>query len=163
MEIRNTKLEDLDRVMEIYRMARSFMAEHGNPNQWGKENWPPRELIVKDIQERRSYVCVESKKVIGVFYFEYGTDIDPTYRIIKGQWIGEDTYGVVHRIASDHSIKGIGSFCINWAYEQCHHLRMDTHGDNYVMQNCLKKLGFQECGIIYVREDPDPRIAYEKL
>ena len=27
-------------------------------------------------------------------------------------------YGVVHRIADDGSVKGIGSFCINWAYEK---------------------------------------------
>ncbi|MDO5109274.1 MAG: N-acetyltransferase, partial [Erysipelotrichaceae bacterium] len=59
------------------------------------------------------------------------------------------------------TVKGAGSFCIRWALGQCGHLRMDTHGDNYVMQNMLKKLGFTYCGIIYVEQDNDPRLAFE--
>ena len=69
---------------------------------------------------------------------------------------------MVHRIAADGSEKGIGVFCINWAYGQCGHLRMDTHGDNKVMQNLLKKLEFIHCGTIHVVEDNDPRLAFEK-
>ena len=56
----------------------------------------------------------------------------------------------------------IGQFCLGWAYEQCGHLRIDTHTDNKVMQNLLKKLGFIRCGIIYVIEDDNPRYAFEK-
>ena len=41
-------------------------------------------------------------------------------------------------------------------------LRIDTHGDNIVMQNLLAKMGFQYCGIVYVEEDRNPRLAYEK-
>lgn len=52
-----------------------------------------------------------------------------------------DTYGVVHRLAGDGSEKGIGAFCIDWAFSKCGNLRIDTHGDNIVMQNLLKKLG----------------------
>lgn len=40
---------------------------------------------------------------------------------------------------------------------------MDTHGDNVVMQHLLKKLVFIHCGTIYVREDNDPRLAFEKI
>ena len=40
-------------------------------------------------------------------------------------------------------------------------LRMDTHGDNTVMQGLLRKLGFAERGIIYVEEDDYPRLAFE--
>ena len=111
-----------------------------------------------------SYVCVNSAgTVIGTFFFVQGEDIEPTYRnITEGSWRDDSAYGVVHRIASDGSEKGIGSFCINWAYAQCGHLRIDTHGDNRVMQNMLKKLGFVHCGTIYVEEDNDPRLAFEK-
>ena len=58
--------------------------------------------------------------------------------------------------------KGIGAFCIQWAFEQCGHLRIDTHGDNTVMQNLVKKLGFVHRGTIYVEEDDFPRLAFEK-
>lgn len=150
--------------MEIYRYARAFMAAHGNPNQWGPTNWPPVSLIEEDIRRGDSYVCVNDRgDVIGTFFFVQGRDIEPTYReITDGRWLDESPYGVVHRIASDGSEKGIGSFCLNWAFQQCRHLRIDTHGDNQVMQGLLKKLGFIPCGIIYVREDRDPRIAFEK-
>lgn len=80
----------------------------------------------------------------------------------EGAWLDNNPYGVVHRLASDGSEKGIGSFCLNWAYEQSGHLRIDTHGDNKVIQNMAEKLGFIRCGTIYVEEDDYPRLAYEK-
>jgi len=164
MEIRKATLADLDRMMEIYAYARAFMASHGNPNQWGPTCWPPESLIRSDIATGRSYVCVnDSGRVVGVFFYDYGDDIEPCYRrIYEGAWTHVGPYGVVHRIASDGSEKGIGSFCIKWAFDQCRHLRIDTHGDNKVMQGMLKKLGFIHCGTIYVEEDNAPRLAFEK-
>ncbi len=107
------------------------------------------------------------EEIVAVFYFDYGKNIEPTYEtIVEGKWKGNDTFGVVHRIAADSGnplAKGAGSFCINWAFDQCGHLRIDTHGDNVVMQNLLTKLGFERCGTIYVVEDNDPRFAYEKM
>lgn len=162
MEIRKTEIKDLERVMEIYAHARTFMAEHGNPRQWGVTNWPPEELIRTDIQHGNSYVCEEEGRVVAVFYYEKGEDIEPCYREIEGAWKGSSAYGVVHRVASDGTVKGAGAHCINWAFAQCGNLRMDTHGDNRVMQNLLKKLGFSYAGITYVEEDDDPRLSYEK-
>ena len=60
-------------------------------------------------------------------------------------------------------MKGVGKFCIGWAYGQCGHLRVDTHRDNRVMQNIFEKNGFVYCGTIYVTEDCHPRMAYEKI
>ncbi|MBQ6335068.1 MAG: hypothetical protein IJI46_08380 [Erysipelotrichaceae bacterium] len=164
MKIRKAQYSDLDRMVEIYAKARVFMAEHGNPRQWGPTNWPPVELIEKDIEAGKSYVCVnDDEEVTAVFFFDQGQDIEPTYKkISEGKWLEDGDYGVVHRIASDHSQKGIGSFCINWAYERCGHLRIDTHGDNTIMQELLSKLGFIHCGTIYVEEDDYPRLAFEK-
>ena len=47
-------------------------------------------------------------------------------------------------------------------FEQCGHIRIDTHTDNTVMQNLLEKLGYTKRGIIYVVEDNYPRFAYDK-
>ena len=164
MRIRKSTEQDLARIMEIYAYARRFMAEHGNPDQWGATCWPPEGLIRKDIAEGNSYVCVNGAgQVIGTFFFTCGADIEPTYRqITGGKWLDDSPYGVVHRIASDGSEKGVGTFCISWAYGQCGHLRIDTHGDNTVMQNLVRKLGFVHCGTIHVEEDDAPRLAYEK-
>ena len=164
MEIRRTAEADLVRVMDIYAHARAFMAAHGNPDQWGPTNWPPEALIQQDIARGRGYVCVHEGRVVGAFFFDVGRDVEPTYRHIEdGAWLDDSAYGVVHRLASDGSVKGVGAFCIDWAFRQCGHLRIDTHGDNIVMQNLLAKLGFARRGTIYVEEDEFPRIAYEKI
>ncbi|MBR0468183.1 MAG: GNAT family N-acetyltransferase [Mogibacterium sp.] len=165
MRIRKTTWTDMDRIMEIYAHARDFMAKTGNPDQWGPTNWPPESLIRNDINDGNSFVCVNDEdRIIGTFFFAKGDDIEPTYRdIADGAWTDSSAYGVVHRIASDGSEKGVGRFCIEWAFRQCGHLRMDTHPDNVIMQDLLTKLGFIRCGIIHVIEDDNPRYAYEKV
>ncbi len=164
MEIRHSTEQDFERIMELYEQARFFMAEHGNPNQWGSTQWPPAQLIHDDILHNTNYVCVHENIIVGTFFFLAGNDIEPTYQNIEnGKWIGNNSYGVVHRLAGDGSVKGIGKFCLDWAYRQCGHLRVDTHSDNVIIQNLLMKMNFLYCGIIYVTADNSPRLAYEKL
>ncbi len=162
MQIRKTAPADLPRILEIYAQARQFMLKNGNPRQWYNRNWPPEHLLRQDIAEGNSYVCEDAGEIAAVFYFTFGHRIDPTYAHIEnGAWIGQDDYGVVHRIASVK--EGAGSFCIRWAFRRCGHLRIDTHADNIPMQCLLRKLGFSHCGTIYVGEDSDPRLAFEKI
>lgn len=154
--------------MDIYAYARSFMAGHGNPNQWGRTNWPPEDLIRTDIVAGKSYICItdteKGDEIVGVFYYDQGKDIEPTYDLIEGgTWLDDGPYGVIHRIAGNGKVKGIGHAVIEWAGNRCRHLRIDTHADNIVMQNMLRKEGFVHCGTIYVYEDKDPRMAFEKV
>ena len=177
MEIRKAKIEEIDSIMEIYKRARRFMAQTGNPNQWG-DSKPYREWIENDIESGKCYICVErvdNKKIIdeiseansvrekeiiaAVFYF--AIEEDSTYKVIyEGEWLNYEPYGVVHRIASAGNIKGAGEFCLKWALNACGNLRIDTHKDNKVMQNLLKKLDFQYCGIIHLK-DGAPRLAFQ--
>lgn len=162
MQIRKAEFHDLDEIMSVYEQARQFMVLTGNPNQWAVRNWPPRALIEQDIAQGKSYVCEDGDAIAAVFFYEYGEDIDPTYRHIEdGAWLAGGPYGVVHRIAARGG-KGAGRFCIDWAYSRCGHLRIDTHADNHVMQRVLKSLGFTYCGIIHIVEDNAPRLAFEK-
>ncbi len=163
MELRLAKPEDLGTVMKIYASAREFMKETGNPRQWGLSNWPSEERIRMDIAASKSYVCIEGSQIAAVFYYDFGKDIDPTYRNIEGAWLSDSPYGVVHRIASARIIPGAGSWCIQQIFRKSGHLRMDTHPDNLIMQKTLLKLGFQRTGLIHVEEDDDPRIAFEKI
>ena len=164
--VRPSRMEDLPAMLAVYERARAFMKETGNPRQWGAEQhdgvaWPPEERLVEDIRAGKSYVCLAGDRVAGTFFFTEGPE--PTYAVIEGAWLSEDPYSVVHRIASDGSVPGLGAFCLNWAYKEAGHLRIDTHGDNRPMQHVLKKLGFTYCGIIHVEEDDDPRLAFEKV
>ena len=160
MNIRNTRIEELDQVMEVYAHARKFMAEHNNPNQW-KNNKPTREQIKQDILAEKHYICEEDGQIAAVFYFAHETD--PTYReIYNGAWLNEEAYAVVHRIASAGKARGVGTFCMNWAYEQFSNVKIDTHRDNVVMQNMLKKNGFLYCGIIHLANGEE-RLAFQKV
>ena len=136
------------------------MAEHGNPTQWGN-NKPSKQQIKKDILAGKSYVCVLNEQLVAVFYF--AEEEDPTYRkIYNGEWLNNKPYGVVHRIASSGMVKGVGTFCLEWAMKNTENLRIDTHKDNIVMQNMLKKCGFVHCGTIYL-ENGEPRMAFHKI
>ncbi len=155
-QVRKAVMDDLPRIEEIYSYARQFMAETGNPNQWGKTNPPTRQLI-QDIAEGTLYV-IESDKIHGVFFFGLGED--PTYaKIYEGSWESDDTYGTIHRIAGDGS-GGIVGTAVQFAKQTISHLRIDTHEDNKVMQHVVQKQGFTRRGIIYIA-DGSPRIAYE--
>ena len=153
-------MADIDRLMEIFSIARSFMASSGNPNQW-IDGYPQKELILKEIENNHCYVCVDSyDKAIATFCLIQGPD--PTYSYIEdGEWPDDSPYYVIHRLASDGSIKGIASKCIEWCSGVSSCLRVDTHHDNKVMQHLLEKNGFVKCGIIYVANGT-PRIAYQK-
>ena len=55
---------ELDQIMDIYARARAFMAQNGNPTQWG-DTYPPRELIEEDILSNRLFVCVINGELEG--------------------------------------------------------------------------------------------------
>lgn len=156
--VRWAKAADLLRIEEIYAQARAFMAENGNPNQWGS-NYPPVEQLRRDISEENLFVITAEDVIHGVFYFAIGED--PTYQIIDGAWRSVTPYGTIHRIAGDGS-GGILTTAVAYARGKINHLRIDTHADNQVMQRAVAKLGFQRRGIIHL-EDGSPRIAYDYL
>ncbi len=163
MEIRRSTIGDLPEMMWIYAFARKFMEKHGNPRQWGLNNWPPEELIFDDIEKGKSYVVVEKGMIVGTFYFDYGKDIEPTYAVIEnGEWLDDSAYGVVHRLAGNGSVKGIGKAALDYAIRKSKgHVRVDTNPDNKVLQNMLEKQKFIRRGFIHVTQDNDPRYAYE--
>ena len=159
MDIRKTTLDDFPILMEMYKNARQFMADHGNKDQWGNSR-PGKDVILNDIKEGSSYVLEHEGEIIATFCYKEGPD--STYAVIEdGNWLNDKPYSVVHRITSTGKVKGSASYCLNEAVKKSGNLRIDTHKDNYIMQNLLKKLGFTYCGIIYV-EDGSKRLAYQK-
>ena len=157
--IQKADISQLPRILEIYEKARAFMAESGNPDQWGT-GYPPEEMIRQDIRDGKSYVNLKGEHIQAVFYF--AVEADPTYGYIEGEWLNDDPYGVIHRIAVDGSGRGVAAECFAFAAQHCENIRIDTHEKNIPMQRCLTKNGFTRCGTIYL-EDGDPRIAYQKV
>lgn len=159
--IRKANIKDLSCIMEIYKSAQQFMAETGNPTQWGNF-YPTLDLLEDDIAKGQLYVVERDGQICGVFVFFIGDD--PWYEVIDhGDWLDDSPYGVIHRIAAKSGEKGIFVEAKQFALSQIGHLRIDTHADNKIMQHIVTKHGFKECGIIYVHENKSPRIAYEYL
>lgn len=157
--IRPAEFADLPRILEIYAEARNFMRQNGNPNQWW--DYHPAESILRDdIPQRQLYVCEQDGNIGAVFAYIQGTD--PTYiHIADGQWLNDEPYGVIHRIAVNDRGKGLIARIFDWSLQQCPNLRIDTHRDNAPMQRALEKYGFQYCGVIHIFNG-DERIAYHK-
>lgn len=160
MYITHAKYDDLNTILEIYNHARRFMKAHRNPAQW-IDGYPGKEVIEKDIKNNNCYVCMENDKIAGVFSFIIGDE--PNYQIIEqGNWRSNDTYGTIHRLASDGQTKGIAKCCFDFCAKKCPYLRIDTHMDNQPMQGAILKYGFQKCGIIHVANGTE-RIAFDYL
>ena len=160
-KIRLATINDLPRMLDIFENAREFMRNNGNGNQWGNR-WPSEEILREDIKLGRSYLVVNENDEILATY-AYLTGIDPTYlKIWDGNWISNDPYVTIHRLASSGKEGNIFSFIISEIQKQKINIRVDTHKNNSFMINQLLKNGFQYCGIITCIEGGD-RNAYEKI
>ena len=158
--IRKSKPSDIPRLMEIFAKARSFMASTGNPGQWA-DDYPGRDLLLRDIASSDSFVVQAGKDVIATFVLRAGDD--PTYSVIyDGEWLDSGPYATIHRIASDGSRKGILHLVMEFALAKYDSIRIDTHRDNHVMRDAILREGFRYCGIIRCWNGSE-RLAYQKV
>lgn len=159
MKIRETKTEDLNIIDIIYQNAKQFMRNNGNKYQWNS-SYPNSDDSKKDMINKHSFVIVNDyNEIIGTFAFILGND--PTYNyIVNGDWLNNEEYGVIHRIAALRPGLNILENTVNYCFNFTNNIRIDTHKDNIVMQNALKRLGFKYCGIIYLK-NKEERLAYQ--
>lgn len=155
--IRKAQVSDIDFIMPIYDTAKLYMAANGNPNQW-VGGYPSREQILSDIEKSQCYVLEESGEIHAAFIFIIGED--PTYGFIEGQWLNQEPYGTIHRIASDGKIRGVFEKALNYCLGQISNIRIDTHEDNKIMQAKILENGFTHCGTIYLASGA-PRLAFQ--
>ena len=161
MKIRKSTKEDVFAGGEIYREAKRYMKEVGNPTQWRDDGYPSERDIEKDIENGSSYVCEDGGEVVGVFHFHIGTE--PDYeKIYEGSWKSCAPYGVIHRIAVKYRGRGIADFCFSECIKIAGSIRIDTHRDNLPMQKSLVRAGFTQRGIIYI-ENGEERLAFERI
>lgn len=164
MLFRRAKILDLPDIMRIIDDAVSRMLSEGKC-QWN-DNYPRDEHIIADIDSGVGYVLEENGKVIA-----YGAVVftgEPAYDHPEGDWLTDEEYVVVHRLAVDMqaqsrgvgrlflasveklaSQKGIGSF------------RIDTNFDNNRMLALLDRCGFEFTGLVHY--PTGERRAFEKL
>lgn len=158
--IRKSTFEDLPVILNLRNQAREIMRSYGNVNQW-PEGYPLPEKFENDIKQGHSYVMMdENGSLVGTFAFIPGPDI--TYKVIyDGQWLNDNPYYVIHRIASTPDSHGILNALLDYCEAISPNIRIDTHADNIIMINGLKKRRYQYCGIIHLLNG-DERLAFQK-
>ncbi len=160
VQIRKADKTDLDEIMALYDAARGFMRKDGNSTQW-VNGYPQRHVVEADIEAGNQYVAVgEDNNPECTFALVPG--YEPTYvHIEDGEWLDDKPYATVHRMASSGRIPHISDRCLDFCFTVIDTIRVDTHADNQVMHQVMKRNGFCRCGIIYVA-DGTPRIAFHK-
>lgn len=164
--IRKANINDLKEVIKIYDQAiEKFKQER--TFQWEKGFPPNEESFKNDLVNNEIYVATLDNDIVGVMTFLLNGEDD--YLEIDGEWINEDKYLTIHRIAvsKEYYGKGIGYKLIDFAKDYCifnnyKSIRIDTHNKNFDMKRMLERNGFVYTGIIKLRnKSNDLRDAYQ--
>ncbi len=166
MKLRKATETDIKSIMNIVKQAQYYFKENGI-NQW-QNNYPNIETIKNDIKNGYAYVLEDNGQVLGTVAVSF--DGEKTYdTIYDGQWLSNNKYAVIHRMAVDNNCKGKGLSEVIMKYiknlcleKDIHSIKIDTHEENKSMQRVIAKNDFKYCGIIYV-DDKSSRMAFEKL
>lgn len=158
--IRKAIERDLLEIKSIVAKARELMKASGNINQW-VDGYPSIDVLLSDIRGGNAYLLLREDKAVACFAMIDGPD--STYDFIaEGNWLNDESYGVLHRIASNGEAKGVFKEILLYASEHYSNIRIDRHHDNKIMQRLLEKNGFVYCGIIFLA-DGSPRLAYQRI
>ncbi len=164
MIFRKALQADTGRIWQIILQAKEQMRLRGS-EQW-QNGYPAVENITGDIGNGYGYVLCHDDVVIA--YGAVVFDGEPAYDDIKGNWLTNQPYVVVHRLAVANEMKkqGIATLFMQQVEELSRRnnvssFRVDTNFDNHYMQKVLTKLGFIYCGEIMYENDF--RMAYEKI
>lgn len=161
---RKAATSNIDSIMTIIRQAVEQMRREGK-HQWD-DNYPQRSHIADDIARGCGYMmfCGDQPAAYGAIMFGG----EPAYNSIRGRWLTDGQYIVLHRLAVADAMKGRGVAVrfIDEAEKMAvgngvHSFKVDTNHDNARMLRVLDKLGFTHCG--YISYPQGDRMAYEKL
>ena len=166
MEFRQAKISDLDQIVEIIELSKKYLKET-KVDQW-QDGYPAKEDLRRDIESGNSYVLTNKDEIVATTVISL--DGESTYNsIFNGEWITNEEYIVMHRVAVHDKYKGKGIFkelikeaeslALNKGISS---IKIDTHRDNISMQRAVVKNHFKRCGIIYLG-DGSERIAFEKV
>jgi N-acetylglutamate synthase-like GNAT family acetyltransferase len=166
--IRKARIEDLNDILEVIKDAKELLRKN-NSMQWQTSKYPDASIFLEDIRKGYLYVCEEDGKVGGVATLL--EEPDENYHEIEGQWLNDEKYYSIHRLAvkSEYYGRGIAKQLFKYFEEitkkaGIKNIRVDTTSENSVMHHLLNIFNYQVCGKIYLKtiEEYNERIAYQK-
>lgn len=159
---------EADRIMQIIRQAQARMNVAGS-RQW-QDGYPAPGHISADIGRNCGYILCKPDTEGPLAVIAYGAvvfDGEPAYDSIDGQWLTDEAYVLVHRmaVAAEEQGRGVATEFLQrveaLARERgVRSFRIDTNFDNRTMLGLLERTGFTYCGKVAYRSGE--RLAYEK-
>lgn len=163
MEFRKAEKNDMVRIMELIRQAKAFLKANG-VDQW-QDGYPEQRDIEGDIRDGIGYVLTDDDVIIAYTGIDFRGE--PAYKSLRGQWLNEEPYAVIHRTAVDNAVKGKGLAQHLFAQAEriarergVYNIRIDTDEDNKIMRHVIEKRGFVYCGVVIFADSP--KIAFQK-
>ncbi len=142
MEIRNSDLKDVSKILELYRVATAFMKSKQ------QVAWPEfaREMIVEEIEDCRQWKLIIDNEIACI----WATTLNDA--LIWGDKNLEPSV-YIHRIATNPDFRGrsLVKHLVAWADNYCidnslKYVRLDTVGLNKGLIGYYGKLGFDFLG-----------------
>ena len=164
MILRKALFSELPVIWDILQQAIEQRKEDGS-DQW-QNGYPNEQTVHDDISKGYGYVLIDNNVILvyGAIIF----DVEPAYNDIRGKWLTNDDYVVVHRVATSNAAKGKGiathlfreveRLCVE---QNIYSIKVDTNFDNVPMMKIFDRLGYTYCGEIFI--SGASRRAYEKV
>lgn len=164
MILRKATFSDAPKIWQILQDAIEQRRRDGS-DQW-QNGYPNAQSVQDDIVNEIAYVLVEKNQILAYAAILFG--IEPAYNDIKGKWLTEGDYVVLHRVATSEEAKGRGvatqlfRMIEDIAIQQnVFSIKVDTNFDNIPMLKIFDRLGYTYCGEVFL--SGAPRKAYEKV
>lgn len=164
MILRQATLAEIPAIWEILQYAIEKRRNEGS-KQW-QDGYPNPETVRNDINRGYGYVLDENGVILT--YASISPDGDPDYENIDGEWLTNDSYMVVHRVAASPLAQGkrtatrlfelLEPFTLE---RNIHSIKVDTNFDNLAMLKILQSMEYVYCGEVYIRGAA--RKAFEKV
>ena len=146
-QIRNSKIDDIDEIFRLYKIATDFQKTRFTVH------WPEfdRKLIETGISENRQWKIIADGKIACIWATTF---TDPQIWEERN----DDPAVYIHRIATNPDFRGqnlVGQI-VEWAKiyaneNQKQFVRMDTVGDNPGLINYYTKCGFDFLGLLKLK------------
>ena len=164
--VRQARIEDLDKITEIFADGQEFLKKQGLP-QWQDGHGPTRPMAEADIQKGHGFVLIFQGQVAGYAALVPSPDGSPP--LSEGEWAGGyDRHLVIHRVAITRNLRGQGlsrqflrDTILAARILGFQDLRIDTHPGNAIMQKISGQVGFIYRGTMDLPIPHGERLAYQ--
>lgn len=161
---RKATFGDVPQIWVILQQAIARRKNDGS-QQW-QDGYPNQDVVENDIEKGVGYVLTDDETIVG--YTAILINDEPAYHELKGTWLTNSDFVVVHRLAisDDYLGKGMAQKIMLYTEDialqnDIYSVKVDTNFDNIAMLRIFEKLGYTFCGEVTFRAGI--RKAFEKV